>query len=202
MFKKTTLVRTEKLSGQSVKRLKKDMTLHMQLTDEEVEQAVPGKADVSVLRLSNRALVYAVDGRNPIVFDPVRCARLPGCIDTDAGRGRQEGEGDLYPTVYLLWAFPHALPALLTHSEVSPKILGGADLMLQARPRPAHPRTAGGVAGRLTRLLCRASSRRPAVWASGRRRRSVACASPGPRLALASAAWPPPPPRSRRPGLG
>ena len=43
----------------------------------------------------------------------------------------QEGENDLYPTVYLLWAFPKALESLLTHSEVSPKILGGADLMLQ-----------------------------------------------------------------------
>ena len=43
----------------------------------------------------------------------------------------QEGDNDLYPTVYLLWRFPQALEALHTHSEVSPRILGGADLMLQ-----------------------------------------------------------------------
>lgn len=72
MFKKATLVRQEKLSGQAVKRLKKDLTLQTSLTDDEVEAAIPGKADVMVLRLSNKALVYAVDGRNPIVFDPVR----------------------------------------------------------------------------------------------------------------------------------
>ena len=29
----------------------------------------------------------------------------------------QEGENDLYPTVYFLWAFPTCLPALLTYSE-------------------------------------------------------------------------------------
>ena len=36
----------------------------------------------------------------------------------------------MFPTVYTLWAFPHAMKHLLTFSEVSPKVLGGADLML------------------------------------------------------------------------
>ena len=48
----------------------------------------------------------------------------------------QEGNNDLFPTVYLLWAFPKALASLLTYSEVSPKLLGGADLMLQGLITP------------------------------------------------------------------
>ena len=48
----------------------------------------------------------------------------------------QEGNNDLFPTVYLLWAFPKALESLLTYSEVSPKLLGGADLMLQGLITP------------------------------------------------------------------
>ena len=38
--------------------------------------------------------------------------------------------------MYLLWAFPKALASLLTYSEVSPKLLGGADLMLQGLITP------------------------------------------------------------------
>jgi translation initiation factor 2D len=40
------------------------------------------------------------------------------------------GKGRVFPTVYTLWAFPNAMKSLLTFSEVSPKVLGGADLML------------------------------------------------------------------------
>ena len=33
-----------------------------------------------------------------------------------------EVHGQLLPTVYALWRYPHALPALTTYSEVSPKV--------------------------------------------------------------------------------
>jgi len=112
MFKKTTVVNQQKLRGDLVKRLRRDAQLAMSLSDELIDVLLPPKADVLMYKLSNRALAYGVDGGNPLLFDP-------------------EGEGDLYPTVYLLWQAPHALAALTTHSEVSPKILGGADLMLQ-----------------------------------------------------------------------
>ena len=73
MFKKATVVTQQKLRGSDVKRLKKDMQLAMPtLSDEDVDSAIPSKADVIMYKMSNRALVYAVDGRNPLVFDPVR----------------------------------------------------------------------------------------------------------------------------------
>jgi hypothetical protein len=69
--------------GSDVKRLKKDLQLALPaLSDDDLDVAIPAKADVLMFKLSNRALVYAVDGRNPIAFDPVRpCAlatRAPG----------------------------------------------------------------------------------------------------------------------------
>ena len=61
-------------------------------------------------KLSNKTFVYSANGGNPVLF---------------------EHEDNLYPTVYALWQFPHMSPALLTYSEVSPKVIvGGADLML------------------------------------------------------------------------
>jgi hypothetical protein len=73
MFKKAVVVNQQKLRGSDVKRLKRDMQLAMPaLTEADVDSAIPGKADVIMYKLSNRAVVYAVDGRNPLVFDPVR----------------------------------------------------------------------------------------------------------------------------------
>jgi translation initiation factor 2D len=63
--------------------------------------------------MSNRALIYLVDGV-PLFFDP------------------SGGRYEMFPTVYALWALGDALALarVETHSEVSPKVLGGADLML------------------------------------------------------------------------
>lgn len=149
------------------------------------------RADVYVAKVNHRCLVYNVNNGNPLLFDPARpslcslCSRRPylslssqdpaalyssrqralslGCL--------QEGDGELYPTVYLIWQFPKCLPSVWTYSEVrrgtsahrcgagdfnsewparrrltrlaspprplplpatqvSPKVLGGADLML------------------------------------------------------------------------
>lgn len=60
-------------------------------------------------------------------------AGVPLFFDLD-GRG-----GALLPTVYALWASPvPLLPEIVTHSEVSPKVLGGADLFLQGFVVPPH----------------------------------------------------------------
>jgi hypothetical protein len=76
MFKKATVVMQQKLRGSDVKRLKRDMVLAMPtLSDADVDSVIPSKADVIMYKMSNRALVYAVDGRNPLVFDPVRACR-------------------------------------------------------------------------------------------------------------------------------
>ena len=147
MFKKATVLMQQKLRGSDVKRLKKDMQLAFNLSDEELDSAVPNRSDVIMTKWSNRALVYAVDGRNPLVFDPVRGSRRVRAahkrgalthrrLTHRAAVASQEGNNDLYPTVYLLWSFPKALPSLLTYSEVSPKLLGGADLMLQGLITP------------------------------------------------------------------
>ena len=48
-----------------------------------------------------------------------------GCIGSkDVARNICEalGVGRVFPTVYTLWAFPHAMKHLLTFSEVSPKV--------------------------------------------------------------------------------
>lgn len=106
MFKKNIAVQTSRdLSGKDVKTLKKDIKLNFpDLTDEQVSDLIPNKAEVSLLKLSNRAQAYSCNGKNPLFFDP-------------------EGRGDLLvPSVYVLWRYPHILSSLTTYSEVSPKV--------------------------------------------------------------------------------
>ena len=95
---------------------------------------LPPKAEVTLLKLYNRSSAWAVAG-TPLFFD------LDG-----------RGSGPLLPTVYFLWAAvraasaasasasgsssppspsPSLLPEVFTFSEVSSKVLGGADLFLQ-----------------------------------------------------------------------
>lgn len=61
------------------------------------------------MKLSNRCVVYSIEGGNPLFFDP-------------------DGRGGLLPTVYALSALPRLLPRLETWSEVSGKVLGGESL--------------------------------------------------------------------------
>ena len=88
-------------------------------------------AAVTVLKLANKSYVYVcgygTPDATPLFFDP-------------------DGRGELYPTLYACWRFadadrrgarPLLLPPLPTHSEVSPKVLGGADLMLPGLKLPA-----------------------------------------------------------------
>ena len=71
MFKKATAVNQQQLRGDLVKRLKKDLHLQLDISEEVVEAAFPAKADVLLVKMSNRAVVYTIGGQ-PLVFDPVR----------------------------------------------------------------------------------------------------------------------------------
>ena len=98
-----------------------------------LSRVLPPKADITLLKLSNRASAYSVAGV-PLLFELDRSPAL-------------------LPTVHGLWlAGPDArlLPSIFTHSEVSPKVLGGADLFLQGFIVPEDgglpPLAAGDVA--------------------------------------------------------
>lgn len=98
--------------GSDVKKLRKAAldVLGPSVTEDDLSTILPPKADVQMVKMSNKALVFTVKDQ-PLFFDP-------------------HGRGQVFPTVYTLWAFPNAIKSLLTFSEVSPKVLGGADLML------------------------------------------------------------------------
>ncbi len=74
------------------------------LSEDDLDQLLPAKAEVQLLKLKNRATAHTCGGPDPLFFDP-------------------EGRGDLLvPTVYALWRCPHMLDQLHTYSEVSPKV--------------------------------------------------------------------------------
>lgn len=106
MFKKNIAVlQTRPLSGKDGKKLRKDLErLYPNLSDDDHKRLFASKADINLIRLSNKAQVYACNGGNPLFFDPT---------------GREDV---LIPTVYALWMCPKLLPTLHTHSEVSPKV--------------------------------------------------------------------------------
>ena len=111
MFKKNISILTSReLSGKDVKALKKDIKINFpDLSDSDVTDLIPNKAEVSLLKLSNRAQAYTCNGKNPLFFDA-------------------EGRGDLLvPSVFVLWRYPHILPSLTTYSEVSPKVRSQKD---------------------------------------------------------------------------
>ena len=101
------------LSKSDAKKLRKAAAETMGVDETLLESSglMPPKSDVVVGKLNN-AKVYCVN-EQPLFFDP-------------NGKG-----GRILPTVYTMWAIPEAMPrGVVTHSEVSPKVLGGADLML------------------------------------------------------------------------
>ena len=101
------------LSKSDAKKLRKAAAETMGVDEALLERSglMPPKSDVVVGKLNN-AKVYCVNDQ-PLFFDP-------------NGKG-----GRILPTVYTLWAIPEAMPrGIVTYSEVSPKVLGGADLML------------------------------------------------------------------------
>ena len=107
MFKKgVTVQTTQLLSGKDSKSLRRTISLQYDLEDEALSQLLPAKAEVALLKLSNRSTAYTANAGSPLFFDP-------------------SGRGDLLvPTVYALWLCPELLPAVFTYSEVSPKACG------------------------------------------------------------------------------
>lgn len=118
IWKKSAIEGKHKLSGKDVKKLRQSLLEQGNATEEEIGTIVPSKAPMTLLKLSNKAHVYMLDGGNPVAFDP-------------------EGRGELYPSLYVLWRLPHMLKPLYTHSEVTPKVLSGADLMMPGVIEPA-----------------------------------------------------------------
>eukprot|EP00884_Botryococcus_braunii_P009146 jgi/Botrbrau1/18232/Bobra.53_1s0086.1 len=115
MFKKNiTITSSRPVSGKDIKKLKKDAALQFpDVSEDRLGELFPAKCEVILHKLSNRATVYSIQGGNPLFFDP-------------------EGRGDLLvPTVYALWKLPDLLGRFYTHSEVSSKVVAGADLYLQ-----------------------------------------------------------------------
>lgn len=103
-----------KLGGGDVKRLRADAERALPRAEPSALDAIlPRGASYESVKMTNRAVVYLVDGV-PMFFDAT---------------GRGDG---VYPTVYAAWRAGRAsgCPRLRTHSLVSPKILGGASLML------------------------------------------------------------------------
>ena len=105
MFKKgVTVQTTQLLSGKDSKSLRRSLQVQYDLEEDALAQLLPAKAEVALLKLSNRSVAYTANAGNPLFFDP-------------SGRGEV-----LVPTVYALWLCPGILPrAVVTYSEVTPK---------------------------------------------------------------------------------
>ena len=106
MFKKNiAVVQSRPLSGKDGKKLRKDIErLYPSLSEDDLKQLFPSKADITLMKLNNKANAYSSSSGQPLFFDPT---------------GREDV---LIPTVYALWLCPRMLPSLYTYSEVSPKV--------------------------------------------------------------------------------
>lgn len=114
MFKKANEVRAlQRLSGADRKKLRRNVCERFpSASDADIDAILPPKTEITVAKLTNRALVYAVEGGPPMLFDVY-------------GRGNE-----IFPTVYALWKVPTLLKSfVLKGGEVSRFVIGGADLM-------------------------------------------------------------------------
>ncbi|XP_054652345.1 eukaryotic translation initiation factor 2D isoform X3 [Dunckerocampus dactyliophorus] len=82
------------------------------LSSDELTELIPNKEELNVVKIyahkGDSVTLYFLQ-KNPLFF---------------------ELEKQLYPTVYMLWRFPAALPTFRTWPPVLHKMIGGADLML------------------------------------------------------------------------
>ncbi|XP_042457758.1 eukaryotic translation initiation factor 2D-like [Zingiber officinale] len=114
MFKKPVEAKlSQRLSGADKKKLRRTVKEKFQhASDANIDEILPSKAEITVVKCSNKVHVYVIEGGLPMLFD----------ID---GRGTE-----IYPTVYALWKVSELLPSfLLKGGEVSRYVIGGADLM-------------------------------------------------------------------------
>ena len=159
--KHVTVASTHQLSGKAGKDLRRRLAdTYPDLGGGPAGEAtlaalLPPKSTLALTKLSNRALAYGVEGGPPLFFDPDGRGALLPTVRGAAGAGVGGGRGrcaartctsspppialafcSTHPPrthlqVYALAAVPTLLPLLHTWSEVSPKLLGGADLFLQ-----------------------------------------------------------------------
>ena len=104
MFKKgVTVQTTQLLSGKDSKSLRRSLQVQYDMDEDTLAKLLPAKAELALLKLSNRSTAYTANAGSPLFFDP-------------------SGRGDvLVPTVYALWLCPGLLSAVFTYSEVSAK---------------------------------------------------------------------------------
>ncbi|CAM9725777.1 unnamed protein product, partial [Discosporangium mesarthrocarpum] len=106
------------LKSSAAKRIKIDILAALpSLTREVLDELIPNKDGIEVVKLASKALVYIhVPTKTPLFFDA-------------------DGRGNIYPTVYALWATAGTgssacCPSLVVHAPVSKFVLNGADIML------------------------------------------------------------------------
>jgi len=99
------------LKNKEARKLRADILAAFPSTnDEQLTELLPTKGQVTMTKLSQRTVLYSVDGV-PLFFDHL-------------------GRNDMYPTCMALWRLPHLLRSFVVHSPVSEYVLRGADLML------------------------------------------------------------------------
>lgn len=114
MFAKTFRVKSNTvIKGSDRRKLKADISAAFPaLSADELSDLVPNKEELNVVKIyahKGDAVTLYVLHKNPLFF---------------------ELEKRLYPTVYMLWRYPAALPTFRTWPPVVQKLVGGADLML------------------------------------------------------------------------
>lgn len=114
MFFKPFKIKSQStIKGSDRKKLRADiLQQYKEISAEDVKEIVPTKDEMSVMKLETHSLetvvVYTIE-KNPMFF---------------------QIEKVIYPTVYLLWKYPHLVLTFTTWPEVFKKLLGGAALML------------------------------------------------------------------------
>jgi len=102
------------LGKKDLKTLRKDLAAEFPAlaSSSALDALVPVGGEWNAIKLKQSGTVlYQQVGKPPTFFD-------------------LEGRGDLWPTLYALWAMPDLLPALHTHGPVSKFLVKGADMML------------------------------------------------------------------------
>lgn len=99
------------LKNKEIRTLRSEVKKQYPLADEELLATVIGnKADVTCVKLSNRTILYEIDGK-VILFD-------------------LEGRNNLFPTLHMLWKLPDMMRTFYTYGPVSKYVLKGADFMV------------------------------------------------------------------------
>uniref|UniRef100_A0A3Q2XQQ8 Eukaryotic translation initiation factor 2D n=1 Tax=Hippocampus comes TaxID=109280 RepID=A0A3Q2XQQ8_HIPCM len=114
MFAKPFRVKSNTvMKGSDRRKLKADIAVAFpSLTSDELTELVPNKEEFNVVKIyvhKGDSVTLYFGHKNPLFF---------------------ELEKQLYPTVYMLWRCPAALPTFRTWPPVLHKLIGGADLML------------------------------------------------------------------------